>query len=97
MSTFFIPPHRRFFYQRTTSPQNLRPCFSGKLEYWRCPYTIDKDETRLKSPQWEACARRVFVTLMLKGQHMTVPHSSAEVLLRALAPSFATLLECAAW
>jgi hypothetical protein len=69
MSTFFIPHHRRFFYQRTTTPQNLRPCFRGKLEYWRCLYITDKDEARLKSAQWEARVRRVFVTLMLKGQH----------------------------
>ena len=71
MSTFFIPAHRLLFYKRITIPQNLRPYFRGKLEYWRCLYTTDKDVARWKSSQWESRARRVFVTLKLRGKTMT--------------------------
>ena len=71
MATVFIPPHRLSFYKRTTIPKTLRHFFGGRLEYWRSLSTDDKDMARLKSAQWEARARRVFVTLKLRGKTMT--------------------------
>ena len=71
MSTFFIPRHRDFFYHRTTIPKHLRSFFGARVEYWRCLHTTDKDVARLRSSQWESRARRVFVTLKMKGARMT--------------------------
>ena len=72
MSTIFVPPRRQSFYHRTTIPKGLRPFFEGRLEYWRSLHTTDNDEARLKSAQWEARIRRVFVTLKRRGKTMTI-------------------------
>ncbi len=71
MAMLFIPAHRLFFYQRTTIPKPLRHFFGGRVEYWQCLRTTDNDEARLKSAQWEARVRRVFVTLKMRGKAMT--------------------------
>ena len=72
MATFFIPTHRFVYYHRTTIPKELRHFFGGRLEYWRSLKTNDKDEAHMKSVQWEARIRRVFVVLMRRGKAMTV-------------------------
>ena len=77
MATFFIPAHRLSFYNRTTIPKHLRHFFGGRLEYWRSLSTDDKDIARLRSAQWEARARHVFVALKRRGKSMTAEEINA--------------------
>ena len=79
MATVFHPPKRKTFYHRSHIPHRLQPYFKGRQQLWRSLKTEDKDEAILRSAQWMARIRQLFLTLKKRGDRMTEEQREALV------------------